>query len=313
MPTPRMMLILSENWTLTDGRDLPTLVRWAREAEDAGFDAVMISEHVVLGPDAGVDGVMGNPREYALPGNQDPYTPWPNSLLLLAAIASATSRIRLVAGAILAPLRHPLLLARELGTLDLLSEGRLVVQPTVSWSRDEYRALGVPFEQRGRILDEQLEIMELLWKQSPVSYQGQYFQFEDVYFEPKAYRPDGPRLWFGGQRLHDRLLDRLVQHGHGFHPLGEPSAEDMRRLRAGLQAAGRADETFELIGGTRARFPDDRSCADLGAAMADFPQQIERGFTTFCVKPSQFTDDPNAVGALCRDVMRRVEIRGTGQ
>ena len=83
--TPRMLLILSENWTLADGRDLPELVRWAREAEDAGFDAVMLSEHVVLGPDSGAKGVMGNPRAYAAPGNQDPATPWPNSLLTLSA------------------------------------------------------------------------------------------------------------------------------------------------------------------------------------------------------------------------------------
>ncbi|HSY00230.1 MAG TPA: F420-dependent oxidoreductase, partial [Streptomyces sp.] len=74
--TPRMLLVLSENWTLTGGRaDLPAAVRWAREAEDAGFDSVMVSEHVVLGPDAGAGGIMGNPRDYALPGNQDPYTP----------------------------------------------------------------------------------------------------------------------------------------------------------------------------------------------------------------------------------------------
>ena len=186
-----MLLILSENWTMTSGRDLPTLVRWAREAEDAGFDAVMISEHVVLGPDAGARGVMGNPREYALPGNQDPYTPWPNSLLLLSAIASVTSRIRLVAGAVLAPLRHPLLLARELGALDLLSEGRLVVQPTVSWSRDEYAALGIPFERRGRILDEQLQIMDRLWRESPVTHHGAFFDFDEVYFEPPTARACG--------------------------------------------------------------------------------------------------------------------------
>ncbi|MEV0663464.1 LLM class flavin-dependent oxidoreductase [Actinomadura luteofluorescens] len=142
---PRLVLVLSENWTLTTGRDLPVLVRWAREAEDAGFDAVMVSEHVVLGPDAGADGVMGNPREYALPGNQDPFTPWPGSLMLLGAIASVTARIRLAAAAVLAPLRHPLALARDIGTLDLLSEGRLVVQPTVSWSRDEYAAMGPVF------------------------------------------------------------------------------------------------------------------------------------------------------------------------
>ena len=157
-------MILSENWTLTSGRDLPELVRWARVAEDTGFDAVMISEHVVLGPDASANGVMGNPRDYAMPGNQDPEMPWPNSLMLLSAMASVTQRLRLVAGAIIAPLRHPLLLARELGTLDLLSEGRLVVQPTVSWSRDEYAALGVPFTKRGKILDEQLEILRLAWQ-----------------------------------------------------------------------------------------------------------------------------------------------------
>ncbi|CAM5365208.1 hypothetical protein SPURM210S_00292 [Streptomyces purpurascens] len=75
----------------------------------------MVSEHIVLGPDAAAAGIMGNPRDYALPGNQDPHTPWPNSLLLLASIASVTSRLRLAAAAVLAPLRHPLLLARELG------------------------------------------------------------------------------------------------------------------------------------------------------------------------------------------------------
>ena len=65
MPAPRMLMILSENWTLTGGRDLTELVQWARIAEDAGFDSVMISEHIVLGPDASDKGVMANPRAYA--------------------------------------------------------------------------------------------------------------------------------------------------------------------------------------------------------------------------------------------------------
>jgi probable F420-dependent oxidoreductase len=304
---PRMLLILSENWTLTAGRRLGDLVRWARTAEDAGFDAVMISEHVVLGPDAGARGVMGNPREYALPGNQDPRTPWPNSLLLLASIASVTERIRLVAGAVLAPLRHPLLLARELGTLDLLCEGRLVVQPTVSWSRDEYRALGVPFEARGRILDEQLAVLDLVWRESPASHAGTYFAFDDVYLEPKAYRPDGPRLWFGGQRLHPPLLRRLVRYGHGWHPLGRPGDDERSLLDKAMADAGRSAAGLELVGGTRARFPDDHSVADLGEAMAAIPEQLALGFTTFCVKPSQFIDDPADLDRFCRNVMRHAE------
>ncbi|SHN38184.1 TIGR03619 family F420-dependent LLM class oxidoreductase [Cryptosporangium aurantiacum] len=302
-----MLMILTENDTTSGGSDLPTLVRWAREAEDAGFDAVMASEHVVLGPDAAADGVRGNPRAYALPGNQDPFTPWPNSIVLLSAIASVTTTLRLVAGAILAPLRHPLLLARELGTLDLVSEGRLVVQPTVSWSRDEYTALGVPFDRRGRILDEQLEVFRLAWGPSPLSFHGVFFDFDDVYFEPKAYRPDGPRMWFGGQRLHAPLLRRLVEHGHGFHPLGTPTADEVAQLRSEMLAAGRDPGALELIGGVRAIFPDDTHCADLGRAMAAIPPQLEAGYTTFCLKPSQFIDDGAQIGAFCADVMRRAE------
>ncbi|WP_244362437.1 LLM class flavin-dependent oxidoreductase [Streptomyces aquilus] len=306
--TPRMLLVLSENWTLTGGRaDLPAAVRWAREAEDAGFDAVMVSEHIVLGPDSAVDGIMGNPREYALPGNQDPYTPWPGSLLLLAAIASVTERIRLAAAAVLAPLRHPLALARELGTLDLISEGRLVVQPTVSWSRDEYAALGVPFGRRGKLLDEHLEVWAKVWGPSPLSHEGPDYPFEDVYFEPKAYRPEGPRLWFGGQRLHGPVLRRLVRYGHGFHPLGRPTPEDLQTLKDALAEAGRDIADLEMIGGTQAVFPDDRGPADLGQALASIPEQLESGFTTFCIKPNQFIDAPDEVGKFCREVMRRVE------
>ncbi|WP_327348275.1 LLM class flavin-dependent oxidoreductase [Streptomyces europaeiscabiei] len=308
MTTPRMQLVLSENWTMTGGRaDLPTVIRWAREAEDAGFDSVMISEHIVLGPDAGAGGVMGNPRDYALPGNQDPHTPWPNSLMLLSAIAAVTERVRLAASAVIAPLRHPLLLARELGTLDLLSEGRLIVLPNVSWSRDEYAALGVPFSWRGKLLDEHLEIWAKLWGPSPVSHESEYYAFQDVYFEPKAYCPDGPRLCFGGAGMHDAMVRRIVRYGHAFNPLGKVTPEQMQTLKTAMAAAGRDIADLEMIGGTRAVFPDDDSCADLAQALEPVPEQMAQGFTTFCVKPSQFTDDPNGVGAFCREVMRRVE------
>ena len=148
--------------------DVADLVTFAIEAERAGLDAVMVSEHVVLGPSANAAGRPANPRDYALPGNQDPATPWPSPLVLLSAIAAATTRIRLVAGALISPLRHPLATAKDLATLDRLSGGRLVVQPTVSWHRDEYDALGVPFGQRGEILDEQLEIWAKAWNGSPV-------------------------------------------------------------------------------------------------------------------------------------------------
>lgn len=313
MGVPRLVLVLSENWTLTSPRDLRALVTMAAEAEAAGFDAVMLSEHVVLGPSADAEGRMANPREYALPGNQDPEMPWPSSLVLLSAIAAATTRLRLAAAAIIAPLRHPLLLAKDLATLDLLSEGRLVVQPTVSWHRDEYAALGVPFERRGELLDEHLAAWRLAWGESPASFEGRHYAFGDVYVEPKPYRPEGPRLWFGGQRLHRRLLRRLVEYGHGLNPLGRPRQQDLDRLAAALADAGRDIADLELVGGTRAAFLNNNSPASLEPALATIPEQMDQGFSSFCIKPSQFIDDPREFDAWCRDVVRRVEALALGR
>jgi alkanesulfonate monooxygenase SsuD/methylene tetrahydromethanopterin reductase-like flavin-dependent oxidoreductase (luciferase family) len=309
MPSTRpvkLVLVLSENWTLSSPRDLRGLVRVAVEAEDAGIDAVMVSEHIVLGPSAGAAGLMENPREYALPGNQDPSTPWPSSLVLLSGIATATSRLRLVAGAVIPPLRHPLLLARELGSLDLLAEGRLVVLPTVSWHVDEYEALGVPFSSRGDLLDEHLAAWEVLWRDTPASFEGAHYRFSGVYFEPKAFRREGPLLWFGGSSVHDRLLRRLVRYGAGFNPLGAPTLDELARLRTALAEAGRAPDSLELVGGIRGTFPDARSVADLPRALESIPGQLERGYTSICFKPSQYTDDLDAIGPLCRELVRRV-------
>ena len=306
MTPPKLILILSENWTLTSPRDLRSIVRFAVEAEDAGFDAVMVSEHVVLGPDADADGLPSNPRDYALPGNQDPATPWPSSLVLLSAVAAATTRLRLVAGAIIPPLRHPLLVAKDLATLDLLSEGRLVVQPTVSWHRSEYDALGVPFGSRGALLDEHLAAWDVLWRDSPASFDGTHYRFHDVYLEPKPFRPEGPTLWFGGSSLHDRLVDRIVTYGDGFNPLGRPSPQDLSRLHEAMAAAGRSIDELEMVGGTRGVFPDPSSVADLAQALSSIPEQVAAGFTSICIKPSQFIDDAERLGPFCREVVERV-------
>ena len=304
--SPRLVLILSENWTLWPPGDVRALVDAAVEAEEAGFDAVMMSEHVVLGPGADAEGVPSNPRDYALPGNQDPATPWPDPLAVLVAAAAVTARLRLVAGSIIAPLRHPLLLAKQLATVDLLSRGRLVVQPTVSWHRPEYEALDVPFEKRGELLDEHLAAWQTLWSDSPASFEGRHYRFADVTLEPKPYRPEGPVMWFGGETVHPRLLRRLVEYGSGFNPLGRPSDEDLERLRSAFSAAGRDVSELEMVGGTRGRFPNADRVADLGEALASIPEQFERGFTTICIKPSQFIDDPAVFGAFCREVVERV-------
>lgn len=306
MTPPRLLMILTENHTMVPARDLRGLVRLARIAEETGFDAVMVSEQTMLGGDAACNGLMENPRMYAAIGNQDPATPWPSSVATLAAVAAATERVRVVAGAIIPPLRHPILLAKDLATVDLLAEGRLVVQPTVSWQHAEYEAHGVPFRERGRILDEHLAAMRALWTGSPAEFHGRYFDFADVWSEPKAWRPEGPRMWFGGEWMHPALVRRLTAYGHGFHPFGAPTDDDLAMLAAGLAAAGRSIDEIELVGGTRATFDGPDSVADVERAMADVPAQVERGYSTFCMKPSQYTDDPGEVREICHRMIELV-------
>ncbi len=303
----RVVMVLSENWTLTSPRDLPALVDMAVRAEAAGVDTVMLSEHVVLGPAAGARGRMRNPREYAAPGNQDPATPWPDSIVLASAIAAATSELRVALAAIIAPLRHPLLLAKQLATLDLLAEGRLVVQPTVSWAADEYAALGVPFHERGAILDEQLEAMRAAWTDTPAAFSGSHFAFADAYCEPKPFRPGGPRMWFGGQTLHPALIRRLVRYGSGFHPFGSPTAADLERLGTAMTEAGRDAGELELVGGIRGRFDGADDLADLDEALAGVAAQLARGFTSICFKPSMFTDDRARLEDVCTRVVAGVQ------
>jgi probable F420-dependent oxidoreductase len=249
---------------------------------------------------------MSNPRDYAAPGNQDPAAPWPDSIVLMSAIAAATERLRLIGAAIIAPLRHPLLLAHQLATLDLLSGGRLVVQPTVSWLREEYDALGVSFDERGALLDEHLAAWRVLWRETPASFDGAHYSFHEVYLEPKPARPEGPVLWFGGQTVSPWIVRRLVAYGQGFHPFGQPTNAEMEPLRAAMAAAGRRMEELEVVGGIRPRFPDDHTPGDLDEAAETIPAQLEAGYTTICFKPSQYTDDPGEVGRLCRRLVDRV-------
>lgn len=304
----RLLMVLTENEALTGTHDPSVMVDMAVEAERHGIDGVMLSEHVVLGRDSGTAGEMHNPRDYAAPGNQSPDYPWPNSIVLTSAIAQATERLRLVAGAIIAPLRHPLLLAKELGTLDLLSRGRLVVLPTVSWSRDEYDALGVPFAERGRILDEQLEILSKAWGPFPISHEGRYFSFRDVWLEPGAWTHQGPPIWLGGQGMHPPLIRRLARYGRGLNPFGTLTADDLAALAAGMRAVGRDISELELVGGIRGTFHGPDDVADLDEALATLPDQLHRGFTTICFKPAMFVDDIAALPAFYDELTDKVRL-----
>ena len=148
----------------------------------------------------------------------------------------------------------------------------------------------------------------MLWRDTPASFAGEHYRFRDVYFEPKAFRPEGPQLWLGGAGLHRRMLERIVGLRRRVQPARPP--------RAGGDGTALAPRCARLAGTCAAwnwsavpapSSPARTAVADLGQALATIPPQAEAGFTTFCIKPSQFTDDPAEVGRLCREIIRRVD------
>lgn len=286
-----LIVNLSENWTLFDPADARSQVAAAVAAESAGFGSAMFSEHIVMGAGADASGLMTNPREYAKPGNQEPEFPWPSAIVLMSGVAAATTNMRVIGAATIAPLRHPLLLAKELATLDQLAEGRLVILPSVSWQASEYAALGVDFSKRGAILDEQLEIMRAVWAESPVSHHGEFFDFDDVYLEPKGFTTEGPVMWFGGSSMYPALTRRLVRYGSGMLHMGRPSPLEMETLTAAFDAAGRDIGELEMVSAIAGRFDGPNDLADLDQALSRFGTQLDMGYRSFIVKPCQFVGD----------------------
>jgi len=302
---PRLVLMLSEAWTMVDPRDLRGLVGLAKVAEDAGVDGVMLGEHVTLGRETDGKGVADNPREWIHPGNQPALYGHPHGLHVLGAMAAVTERIRLIAAALLTPFRHALVLAKELATVDLISQGRLVHMPVVGSVEEEFRALGVPFHERGRIFEEQLEIWERVWREDFTTYHGRYYAFDEMAIEPKPWRENGPALWIGGARLHDNALRRTVRYASGYFPQSTPTGNDLERLSAAMRAAGRSLSQLELVAfvGQRTGFPDSNSTKSLSDALEDITPEIELGMTTYVLKPSQYIDEPAQLGDLCRDTL----------
>lgn len=299
---------------MSDPRDLAAYVRLAVAVERSGLDGVMVGEHVAMGPNSSFRGPPLNPRDWLMAGNQDSRYPHPASLLVLSAMAAVTTRVRLIAGAVITPLRHPIGLAKDLATLDLISRGRLIIIPGVSWQEEEYAALNVPFHERGSILDEQLDIWQRLWEGgSPVSSGGKHFAFDDIYVEPAPYRAKGPEMWIGGKATSPWALRRVARYGTGFFPIFPPSADELNELTERLATVGRRLEDLDLGAFVFGKpFTDASSTLDLDAALAGVPDLLERGINNLVIKPSQFIDDPDLLEEFCREFRAKVEALARG-
>jgi len=194
--------------------------RLARAAEAAGFESLWVADHVVL-PDPPI------PQRPMAPDMRllDP-------IVALTFCAAHTTRIRLGTGVIVLPQRQPLVLAKQLATLDVLSNGRLIFGLGVGWCEPEFQALGVPFDQRGRRGNDYLAAIRAIWTQAKPAYQGRYVSFADVQAQPQPVQRPTPPIIVGGRT--PAAFRRAVQDGHGWYGFGldvEQTASDIETLR----------------------------------------------------------------------------------
>ena len=175
----------------------PDQLRMARRAEELGYDMIAIPEHLAVPPDDQHTGHF-----------------WLHSTTAQAALAGATSRIKLNSCVTILPLQHPILHAKALATADWLSGGRMIVTFGLGSIRNEYAYFGVPWEERGAIADEYLEAIVALWTQERPTFEGKYVSLRDIGFQPKPVQKPHLPIWIGGDSK--PAFRRVARFGSGW-------------------------------------------------------------------------------------------------
>ncbi|WP_132424193.1 LLM class F420-dependent oxidoreductase [Pseudonocardia endophytica] len=211
-----------------------------RALEERGFDSVFLAEHSHI----------PTSRESPYPGGGDlprVYYRTLDPFVTLAAMADATTDLLLGTGIILLPQRDLIHTANEAASVDLISDGRLVLGVGAGWNREEMRNHGVDPKKRGPLMTEQLAALKELWTSDEAEFHGEHVDFDPVYLWPKPARSPHPPIYLGGES--DAALTRLVEQGDGWLPRGGQSPEDITRLRAWLADHGKPDVPTTLFGG----------------------------------------------------------------
>jgi probable F420-dependent oxidoreductase len=207
-------------------------------AESQGFDSVMIADHVVI-PES-VESAYPYTISGAFVGDEEAM----EQLSLMSFVAAVTERMRIVASVMIVPQRNPVVTAKMLSTIDVLSNGRVTVGIGVGWLREEFEALkAADFAARGAVTDEYIDIFKTLWTQKRPRYDGEHYSFEALKFAPKPVQTPHPPIWVGG---HSKpALRRVARLGDGWHPVGSTAAsplppEEVREKRAFIHATAEA-------------------------------------------------------------------------
>jgi probable F420-dependent oxidoreductase len=263
---------------------LETLVT---RGEALGFSSVVIADHIVF--PVTIRSKYPYTVSGAFPGQGDQL----EQLALMAFIAGKTRALRLISSVMILPHRNPVVTAKMLATIDVLSGGRVTVGVGVGWMREEFEALGAPdFDRRGAASDEYIRIFKALWTQDPASYHGEFYRFDAIRCLPHPVQKPHPPIWIGGHSK--AALRRVARLGDGWHPVGANPATPLRppEMRA------RLDELHRL---TEAEGRDPSTLTiSYKAPIYDAGQGVDGGTERrpFSGSPQAIADDIGAFAAL---------------
>jgi probable F420-dependent oxidoreductase len=263
---------------------LETLVT---RGEALGFSSVVIADHIVF--PVTIRSKYPYTVSGAFPGQGDQL----EQLALMAFIAGKTRALRLISSVMILPHRNPVVTAKMLATIDVLSGGRVTVGVGVGWMREEFEALGAPdFDRRGAASDEYIRIFKALWTQDPASYHGEFYRFDAIRCLPHPVQKPHPPIWIGGHSK--AALRRVARLGDGWHPVGANPAAPLRppEMRALLDDLHRLTEA-------EGRDPS-RLTISYKAPIYDAGQGVDGGTERrpFSGSPQAIADDIGAFAAL---------------
>lgn len=284
---------------LYDSGNLRRLFEFARIAEELGADDVAMSEHVVMAHRPGKYGPGSAPHRFD--------EPWPEPLTTLAALAAVTNRVRLISAIVIAPLRPPVLLAKQAATVHALSGGRFVMGVSTSWHEEEYAALGVPFHERGARLDDLVGACRALWSGVPASFASQSISFEDLICVPNPGSAEAIPIWYGAA-YSPRMVGRVATTGVGWMPFVGPEPKPLEmmargtaRIREAMQAAGRDPSQLEVSALLLPRGKPLEQALD-----EQLPALEKAGITHLRVQVSMFADSFEEVPSVVERLVKRV-------
>ena len=231
-----------------------------RIVEDSGFDSVWTVEHVVV--PGGYQSAYPYSPTGRMPGPEE--SPIPDPLIWLAYVAAHTSRIKLATGVLILPQRNPVVLAKEVATLDVLSKGRAILGVGVGWLEEEFDAIGVPFADRGARTDDHVHALRSLWDQDAATYHGEFVDFENAKMYPKPVNGTVPIVVGGHTKPAARRAGRL---GDGFFPARtspEELAGLLEEMHRAAKDAGRDPDAIEVTAGGVMDLDGVKRFGDLG-------------------------------------------------